>query len=1373
MPEFQGICGRFTPTPCTLAWSSTYRNDIGTYPSQLLPATRTIYHIAGDSGYNFTAPLVGLGETLGAPLVGGLIFGLGGFSPPQFDTFIPQSHFATIFAQTANRINIPHVLTQEEIDAGANSPEGFKLDLDVGEYIFEFIAVTDQQLILERELTDEEREEINETGESESDRIFRKLFQLNIPDGENRLLGVERNKRGIEYRFDNGGIKARSALGLAGIGNVTSTTYKDGSSRVVAIDIAKLTERRTLLPGEPAPPEGSLAFESRKPRAGDIIYLTYVGIKNHYIRQNVEASWFIQAQSIPPVAYGSPSRIKVANYRFYEWFIESAETPLPVKVAGWRIVESFNIPSNVVASVGSPGEVPEIGQFFLKTSSGREFDGLTNITVLDTNEINDVELDTYIEDIAEFGSSDSPRSTFYNVNIDRDIQGGSYHRQFDQAFRKSPWYLDGRATTYNQYNEVISHVFYNVHPKALLKRDVDKFGIERSLAQAIETDINQGKDTFFPFMDDPVEVNPTGGIEIYLDSSNTRFEPFQPVSSYTVANLEIEAGVAGSIQLGRAPQLRGTANDDIVAVYNFNSNILTEFMEDDTRILVERNFTTGQRGPRTLAIEGLAGQVGALTCFMDPSKIYSFAAHVDDENLLIFNKFSTAQINEGLKKLQYRPDLGTPPVVDNEDPKPIQFEELLGYNGMLGDIPGVSPGGIVSITAYSSLTTFKYKSTSRSKVLIEMPLVDEEQVTEINISKTEDRYTIPLESGYYGRTDIYFTCNQNVNALIQFKTGNGINAIVDNVLFTKTPGLTKLRVPHYWLKGDTIEIVSDDIANVTIRDVIVHELTGEAAEDFLSNSPTSTEDEKNAVQRGDFYVRPVFFSTNTMTMAEDYKSRIFIFFNDADGGISCTQSDDYGTNWAFHYGIIEPIQQEESRHPFALTVPEINSCFIFYLFKGKILCKQIPFGLFEFEDALLIERFEADRLQVEEGETTVELSGLFSSSGRIMRRGIVSFAAAGDMTDDFFREFTGRDLTTNDYDAIEVRTVDTVNGPAAVPTRKVPISIAPGTAFTDRDIDNIYYSAYRTDKGIMKLFFLLPSANSLNGGNQLQCHFSVDNGRTWYDYWEWIEHGYRRLRSDANTNSQWIDRAATGEEEVVLADNPKISEQDAHFGINVHWSRLLKDKTGEGDLSISSESQVIDISSPYLFYQPTTKLVFLFYVYSDCLLCKIFSDDIFSDAATAKRQEQPFSGMEQVKTILERQTRAHFVDGDLSTDDIREEVHRYFNEDTNEIMAQGNIIFTHQFGIETFNSNRSIETQRVCAYELPQGGIRVFYKHKNSQSLRTAIYTGSEWYVEDLMRDGNLDDPLLTSPASATEVCGAFGGDGFVCGSVGITDLGD
>lgn len=1339
MPDFSGFCGRFHPTPCSLSWASSYPNKVGIYPSSLLPARRTVYHAESDGGYNFSAPLVGGGETFGLPTLGGLV-GFGNFGPPQFDTFSPQTHTAVIFARTANRVNISHIITQAEIDAIGDDGTVF---LDVGEYVFEAIAVTDQKEVINTTLSDQDQKDIANTKESISDRTFRKLFEQKIPQSRNRLLGIKPNKLGIEYRLDNGGSEISSALHLAGVGDLRNREYRDGSSRILQVNLKKITSRLPLAPDETQPTPGTLQADAREPKVGDTIFLTYVAITEHYIRQSVESAYMIQAIANPPTAYGLTTKIYVANYRFYEWNIQDENKNI-VKLAGWRVVETFNIPSNVI-SMFSKDEESVIGQIPRQKGTG-----IVTINTLNTNNITITELQKYIDN-----ASSSANRYSYTMNLNQNIFDAAYHSQTDQSYKQSQWYQRHTFQTYTDYVNTVSHVWYNTHPQALLKRDIDKWGIDRFLAQEIESDIKSGNKAFVPFMDDVAVRNPINEpSDIYLSNANTKFSPIQPISRYTTANLEIDAGVAGSITVGRTGSV-----DDIVAVFNFTSNIITENFQVDTRVLVERHFTIGSRGISTVAIEGLAGPRGqSLSCIADPSQTFSFLSHSNNDRFLTLNKFHTSIVHNSLSTLQYRPD-----IIHNityNDPQVGQFVNEIGFSGLLGNSPSISPGLAISYANYGDPKSFEYITNNKSALLAAFPNLTPQQIIESTVRRTTDRLIFTID-GYVGRTELHYTCDKSggINGLIQFKSGSSIVGVIDTIYFQESASPIKIIIPHYWMKGDTLEIVSKDAIRLTITSFVIQKMHNSKALDFSENQKSSSRENKNSFVHGKFSTGNLLFETNVMSISEDEKSRLFIFFNDKDNGISCVQSDDFAKKWYYHYGLVESTLGQRVGDPFAITVREHRGCYLFFTLSGKIWCKFVPFTLFRFEDAMLLQRFIKDVLQTINNQI-VEKNNLFSSDGRTLRRELIGFVCGGDLTDANFWSIVGRNQD-NHFDVIEKHKIQNLDGSVQdIDTRKNPFAISNGTAFTNYDIDDIYFSAYRNDSGVLKLFFLLPTKSNTTGTKQLQCHFSVDNGQTWYDYWEWIDYGYSRLKNDSKKNVQFIDRNNSGS----AAPTAPTGRQESVFGINIHWSRLSRHKK---EKNIHAESIVIGVDSPYVFYHSMTKKVFIFYMYQSSIFCKIINDALFNEVAVKQRNNinnTPI-GMSELKQQIEKNTRSYFVDGDLSSPDIREEIHRYYNKDTNEIMSDGNVIFNTQWGINAFNTDRKISPQRICAYELPEGGVRLFYKHDKFNQLCAAIWTGSLWILENLLNDDKTaPNPDIQPPSgTAKEVCGGFATNQFSC----------
>ena len=1295
MAIIPGICGPAN-RPCKISHSSTYPNQIGIYPRSFLPSSTAIWHAVFASQFppQNQPDLTGFGA-IGAGLIPGLQIGGGfeGIVGPAVHSF--QSHHYVIFARTANRLNIPYVLTETDI---TNINALGALEINVGEYIFEAISATTIPVDFNLELTEQELVELKEnkecsigcSAENIEDRKFRKLFEQKIDN--NRLLGVVVNKLGIEYRLDNGTNKSKLGLDQSGIGGLNNASYRDGTSKKLEVQISD--NESTL-------------------KIGDTLYLSYVAVKEHYLRQRVNITWQIIDTGTVTECVSLVLGYNIVHYRFYEWEMEAEPGELPTRLSGWRAVESFNSNVNFVAPLNINGQTV-LADFAIGNPDvlgTRTFDILPG-------KISISQLQTYMDN----------RSGLPIISIDLNNlipQGGVFHKNTSNL-SLAEWFQRNEFNKYLNQKNASSHVFFNVHPKALRKRDVDKFGIERYLAIEIENDIKSGKISSFPFMDDPDVDNPTLGSNEFLSASNTIFAPVQPVTSYG-GNFESVCASIGSFPTNPAPGIN--------TYHSFESNKIKERFDANTRVLVERNFGTNATilNPRLITIEGSGGISGSITCIADPLKEFQFTSHVNSDTFIIYNAFNTGYTNEATRSLTFRPDLPSPPFKENNNPQVNQFESLLGYSGMVGDIPGFQPGRGVAIVSNSNNLLFQ---TTDSELLKQrIPFLSDLQIEEIPLSISGNSLIINvLTNTYYGSLNILYNMNEegfskDEKAMLLVKTGDVADGLIDNIVIRPIRGNpSELQIDCRWLRGSSFELIGDRVSDMNIEFISLRGLNSDKIHDFLNNSG-------------------LLFSSDVVSLTEDQHSNLYVFFNDTDGGISAVATNDYGSNWYYYYGIIEKIGVIESKDPFVVTNFKSDNCYVFFRFGGKILCKKITFQLFDFKDANLIQRFSDIFVSGTNEQIPIENKSIYSDKGKNLRRSVLSYVAAGDLTDEVFLEIVGKVPGQPMFSPNEIRNVEGKE----VSVRKNPVAIGSSTAFPNADIENIFFSAYRKDNGEMRLWFLSSVEEFENNG--MQCHFSLDDGTTWYDLWEFLENSYNRLRIDPVKNTQFIDRTAPNTPPATIkGSDPQESNQNAIFGINVHWSRLKKHKRviSEGSVDINSESQVLEISSPYVFYQSTTDTVFLFYIYQGMLLCKVFNDSVLN------------SKMDIIKDIIERQTRSHFIDGSLLNSDIQEEIHGFINEETEEIMSDGNIIFKYPFTFKNFTNDRVLSDQRICAFSLPTGQVRTFYKHADSINLKSALWTGSEWWTEDFLRNpNNLENMALPNTTGFTHVIGGFGGTGF------------
>ncbi len=1359
--ELPGVCGPANRA-CKIAHVSSYPTDIGVYPSQCLPSTFTIWHAVFASQFLPQVDIVPVG---GSPLDiflpgGGLIVNIVLSATHTF-----QSHHYVIFARTAIRFNIPHTVTEEE---AASIDAAGRVEIDLGEYVFEAVSATKVpiegieesiELTLQEKSTLEDDPNCSEgcTSESEDNRKFRKLFELSIPN--NLLVGVGFNKLGVEYRLDNGSRKSNDAIDQAGLGDLNNASYRDGTSKKLIVQFSASVDEAS---------EGDVS-------AGDVLYLTYVAVREHYLRQRISISWQVfdpGTAEFASTCISLPLGHSIAHYRFYEWDVEpEGGQQQPTKLAGWRVVESFSTDVSFVAPITVSGIVV-LADFLV---GGADFPVVTRIPVLrpvpppslDSDGrlpfVTLSQLQTFIDDRSSFSISEFRAKYGIDVALTDSISNGAYHVNAGKAgasktlYEDSAWFQRNAFSKYTNRIEASNHVFYNVHPKALIKRDIDKWGIERFLAVEIEKDVKAGTPTSFPFMDDPEVDNPITGSNNFLDSSNLFFEPVLPVTSYG-GNFDARCGSIGSFPTN--------PSDGINSYHSFESNRIEERFEIDTNILVERNFAVGAGplGPNLITIECAAGVRGggAVSCIVDPSGGFAFVGHANEDNFVTFNPFNIGYVDEGIRNLIYRPDEGSPPIKENNSPTVDQFEALLGFSSMLGDAPGYQPGRAISPVAFSSLGNLIFQTTGVAELKRRIPDLDDSQIEEITFSQGSS-LIVSVSNGYYGSMRITYSLSsgsatgESREAFLLAKLGGSESGIVDTIDIQDSENRIAMSIGLRWMRADSFELIGPRVQHMNIEDIVIEGISSERTGDFLSDAASHTQSFVDSSLSERLEGRNLFFETSVVTISEDQYSILYLFFSDSDGGISSVATNDFGDTWYYYYGVIEQIAGIEILHPFAVTDFGNGICYLFYLYSNKILCKKIPLSQFKIEDANLVERF-ADIFTPadsnDSGSVSSESESIFTEEGHALRRRIPSFIAKGDLTDEAFLELLGKVPGSNEYERFETRLVDGKE----TTVLKVPISRSPGTAFANQDHEDMFFSVYRNDVGELKLWFMDETSD---GSSQLQCNFSVDDGQTWYDLWEFVEHGYNRLRYDSAINSQFIDLSASGESPTSLEGNdPEESDQSAPFGINVHWSRLKRHKENEGEVTINSESQVLEISSPYLFHQPTTDRVFLFYVYQGCLLCKVFSDSIFLNAVESKQKEAENSGITLVKEIIEQQTRAHFIDGSLTSESLQEELHRFVRD--NEIMAEGNIFFGYPFAIDVFTDDRVISAQRVCAHDMQNSLVRVFYKHVGSSNLKSAIWTGSEWWAEDFLRDPtDLNDMVLPDDSNAVEVTGGFGGTGF------------
>jgi hypothetical protein len=935
------------------------------------------------------------------------------------------------------------------------------------------------------------------------------------------------------------------------------------------------------------------------------------------------------------------------------------------------------------------------------------------------------------------------------------------------AYMKSDWYRSRSWTSYFGEYATLDHVFFNVHPLANKKRDIDKWGVEKTLAQALQSAISQGKATYFPFMDDPTPEGDKSvvlGAPQYLGASNCIFAPVVPPTTYTIGNAEADVGNIGTFGYwGGTPTFGGPAtpqgggSSGLTNYHAFESNLITDRFEKDTHILVELNFSKYQDGPIILTIECAGEDVGAVSCIADPLHSDAFTVHNNQDSFLVYNQFS--QMYTGLTTATFRPEL--PPnsrKVDN--PKPGDYAPELGYTSNLADEPGLQPGRVISLyslTDKDAITWYYYNIPTDQP-----PLQDYENDNKTKLTFTEDAsigmVTIPIDSldVWHTRLQMNFTVTDATKLdessdeiLALFKAGDSVEGAIDRSRIDRTSGYPSISLWVQHLKGSTIVVTGESLKYLKVNSILIQSVKQAKADNYLLNIERDTSGE--TLGNRPAVTQPIFFKTSIATIGEDSKSNLFVFMTDSNDGISAVSSPNYGVSWLFYYGVVEPIGGNKIEDPFVLNDHTNNLGYLFFRMQNKIFCKIIPYEMFLGDDAQLVESSDKDVFvyDTQTGKVIEEKDSVYSDNGIMLRRRMPAFIAAGNTATGDTRYLLGiADQSGNVADEhFETRKVGT-GGTIIVP--KNIAALSPTTLIGNYDIDTRFFSATRhlSNLASLRLWFLQQikdekgADGSGGGGSLLQCHLSNDDGKTWIDQWESIHYGLTRAKSDETKNLMFIDTAGGA------TDAPD-SGRVAQFGVNLHWSALREHKVSDTEWQEKkeeAESHALEVKSPYAFYHSESKMIFMFYIYEGCLLCRRIDEQLFADCVRATDTPDEGNGMNKLKDIVERRTKADFVDGYLNktsllaelgytgTDqEILDSLKQSLKDNKKDDQQLFNIRFGFHENVKNFGTERTINPQRVCAYESSQGYVRVFYKF-NDDFIRSAIWNGSFWMAEDFLK---------------------------------------
>jgi hypothetical protein len=1252
-----------------LVWSDTYKSRVGSYPSKCLPSEYTIYY----SAFTYKPNTQPYQEIIGGtPLISGFTSAVFPMGLPAGSVQRWQTVHRHIFANTSYNINEPVILTQQMIDSGIISlpnyvfeivsatknpidippivigPDKAKLDvyninhgekfnvqfslaldssylvkstavwsLDISNDNFQIdsktglltITVGDGKNItistsvhslkitatnsmgtgtknftLEVVSGNNPSFQITETTTQDNeellDKAWKSIFANKHLISDNLLKELVQNKVGMYYRLDNGTDKSTEISKQSGYSYTAN--HNDASSKKISVDLSNLEK-------------------------GDIVYVSYCAVREHYFRQVVSISWFaVDMGYLGFIAY--PTNLMASNYRFYKWKVPS-DSGTDIEIEGWRCVEAFNMRPNII-TIDPEYLDGELGFLYGEKGKG-------NI------EVNYLPIESTYEQIYEIVKTGTENKTLlktYSVNQDESLDGHGYSSLFDRTHNNSfvsevwpteSWYKEYSSRTSNlSYSKMVEYCIFNTHSTSMKKRDIDKFAYPADLANIIYDNLKKGEDVSIANFDYGALPDPNDPLNAEefdaLSLENFSIDPIK--SSPQIINTANASGT--STQMGLFPNVGvGTLFGE------FASNIIKESMKKGTKILVESK-PIASRGSIILSLLCQGSPKGYVDCIMAKNENDILVFTNNSDGFLSIRKLKHSEFENEISQVYFVPEKGG---IDYSNPKTdVDSYPVVGISGLLGDGTGVFPSNTISFSQYAppdAFVEYYYGKHQLSNFV---------QRQEIGATTTGTDILIQLgRPAYTGQLKVECTAKlkdedkKRVKALVLFSSSNKIESAIDNISVPigykdKDEIKQTITLNYLCLKGDTIKISFDNLSVLKITNVSVLGINDKYSKDFLDfNSTTTDISTSYKIYDGALFVKTDFSSSYV-----DDRGHIYSFFEDTNGGVSAINSVDNGTSYNFQYNVIPKVEEYQIRKPFITQCSITNNVYLFVSINHCIYSLKLSLSEFAFENS-----FKTDA----ETKTSIKM-----------------IVAAGN----------------NNKENIEF-----------ILKNNKDFSISYRTKFSNIPVDTPYFSAYQCNNGELRLSFL-------DDKGQWQCNYSYDNGLTWIDLWACMQ----------LCGPEINEKYKTGEE-----------SQDYPYGIKIH-----------------PETDSVP-ESLYIFKSDVSNRIYLFYIYKGCLLCKI-----------SKNPNCPFGSCKNSDDVTDyeifkkniEESKSYFIDGNI--ENIKSELDK-------------NVILKYKGTETSFTEYRTISAQRVCAHQMPNGYIRVYYKTANDNAIRSAHLAGTVWAIDDMM----------------------------------------
>tara|TARA_B100001778_G_scaffold334404_1_gene345625 strand:+ start:21305 stop:24979 length:3675 start_codon:yes stop_codon:yes gene_type:complete len=957
---------------------------------RVIPASR----IAIEMQYSVRSDVSGttLNDLAGGAGAGGILGGLGGgagfllgnaIGSSLLGDFEPTtSKFIFHLTEAETRINRSITVTEAMLEE-ARDNDGV-IQYEVRDYIIGVLGVTRTPI----QFTDEELENIGSSpGATRGWTVTSEgAILANYEDfdpGSERNLFVRRvlDERKFDFRGDNYLDRDETQV-------FTNNGTDDLTDRVIEIKFPEaLLANSDREPGDPLPEDPAEAAVAPL-IPGDRIYLTYAAATDRILRQAILAKSFFFLFPGPLVERIGEDEVQAWNFKPYKFKVLKTHNVQfapndPVRADLRDLIRDQEIIADETLTPEQKArrlrtedmEAMRLTEVLNNTKTKRPFikgfyamdaRGIVAVSDLRTGEGN-IEVIVPAEDIND--------QEWWNATIEAFIVN-------------RPGYTNGELTDVDSANAVLRGFVFDVsdHVNAVCF-DSEKFGYQRELADAL-AQVSK------PDPDDPTKGVGFPNLDLIINGLSRR-------NNYDLSSAVFEPIRMSSIE-GGAYFIRDCNKFFVDRTVQADMFIRTPFFferfGDDTRVYVERfspQFPLSRDGGIWVFSSPAAfGQ--RMTVDEHPYNKLSYlvfnADNADGESTLRYFEFEDNILRSQLQRTDLEPSSAERVhEAGNIDDATQSSLGVIGYDLLLGNQPGYSGGreistdkGQIALGRRTAAETYTRKSLSFQQSSGDITVT----VSGLGGAKTTSiKITYKILPGFLDNAErlisIIFPNEGNVidNIAVPWAGGFSENRTQTIVIDTRNYSDELFR-----LNGEIIEFMDIE----TIEATSFQDEAYQACKIVSSISSTCFD------QSGNWFV----FYEDELAFEGDYGDQPAETDSGGNKEISCLFSPDEGDTWIDYKGIVQTVDSDDIKTPYAVVDQSTNKIHLFFIINDALMYKIVDPKLFDPADA-----FKAYRRPISFTATTDPLVGLahFTEDGRKLRQSPLS-VVIGNVTGEYLAE---------------------------------------------------------------------------------------------------------------------------------------------------------------------------------------------------------------------------------------------------------------------------------------------------------------------------------------------------------------------------------